>query len=168
MGTKKLELSVSGVEPHRYSVMVGSTYRGVFDFTQSHDRRCVTPSIAKGLRRVASIGERTELKKVLAKPDGATIQDIVAPLMRQFAMSEEGRGTLSLDIEKTFVGDQNAPAAALAIIEAHGLGDDSVSGLHYQIRFVETSKDWKATGLARKQMCARGKQAGTWTSANCG
>jgi hypothetical protein len=167
MGTKRLELSVAGVEPRRYSVMVASTYRGVFDFTKSHDRTCVTPSNPKGMSRVASIAERTELKKVLAKTEGATIQDIVAPLMRQLAISEEGRGTLSLDIEKTFVGDQNAPAAALAIIEAHGLGDDSVSGLHYQFRFVVTSKGWKATGVARKQMCARGKQAGKWTTANC-
>ena len=167
MGRKKLELTVEGVEPRRYSVIAGGTYRGVFDFTQSHDRTCVTPSNPKGMRRVASITERTELKKVLAKPEGATIQEIVAPLMRQLAVSGEGRGTLSLQIEKTFAGDQIAPAAATAEIEAHGLADDSVSGMHYNIRFVATPKGWKATGLTRKQMCARGKHAGTWTTTNC-
>ena len=167
MGRKKLELTVEGVEPRRYSVIAGETYRGVFDFTQSHERTCVTPSNANGIRRVATIKERTDVKKVLPMPEGATIQEIVAPLMRQLAVSGEGRGTLSLQIEKTFTGDQNAAPAATAEIEAHGLADDSVSGMHYKIRFIATPNGWRATGLARKQMCARGKQAGMWTSANC-
>jgi hypothetical protein len=82
-------------------------------------------------------------------------------------VSGEGRGTLSLSIEKTFAGDQNAPAAAMVEIEAHGLADDSVSGVHYRIRLVATSKGWKATGLRRKQMCARGKHAGMGTFDRC-
>jgi hypothetical protein len=167
MGRKKLELTVEGVEPRRYSVIAGGTYRGAFDFTKSHDRTCVTPSNSKGMRRVASITERTELNKVLAKPEGETIQEIVEPLMRDLSVSGEGRGTLSLSIEKMFAGDQDAPAAAMAEIVAHGLADDSVSGMHYHIRFVATSKGWKATGLSRKQMCARGEMAGMWTYDRC-
>lgn len=122
---------------------------------QSHDRTCVTRSNSKGIRRIATIAERTELKKGLAEPEGANIQEIVAPLMRGLSVSSEGSGTLSLQIETTFAGDQKALAAATAEIEVHGLVDDAISGMHYKIRFVATQKGWKATDLSRKQICAR-------------
>lgn len=166
-GGRKLKLKSHGVAARRYTVVVNGTYRGVLDFTQSKDRMCVRPASSKnGVRKVSPISSRTELKRTLDTVEGPTIQKVLEPLMHSLSVSSEGRGTLALQIEKTFSGP-DAPRTANAIIEAHGLADDSVSGLHYTFDFVSTSKGWKAMGVRRKQMCARGETAGMWTSGRC-
>ncbi len=167
-GQKKLKLPVPGVAARRYSVFTKGVFRGVFDFTKSHARSCVSPlGTRSGALVVSSMAARDGLERALSVKQGATIQEIIKPLMRELAVSGEGRGTLSLSIEKVFTGGENAPPRAKATIEAHGLADDAVSGVFYEIDFVALPAGWKAVGLQRKQMCGRGPNAGMWTAQNC-
>ncbi|MEZ5961310.1 MAG: hypothetical protein R3C30_12920 [Hyphomonadaceae bacterium] len=67
---------------------------------------------------------------------------------------------VSLSVRET--GDD-----AVADIVRTGLQDDSVSGGHVRIEFRREADGWYPTNAYRRTQCARGGEAGQWTSGLC-
>lgn len=172
MGGERLEIEKANVKPRRYSVYLEGRYLGVVDFTKSYRRQCLRGAskfsrTAVGVS-VQGLTKKPLLNQLLETVEGPTIQEVVEPLMRNLAVTGEGRGSsLNLSIRKTVTGEPAGPSRAVARIEAHGLLDDSVSGVQYVVDFLATSNGWKAISMQRKQMCARGRNAGMWVKDQC-
>ncbi len=167
---QKLETKIQNVAPRRYSVATEQGYLGVLDFTASHDRQCakIRKADRQTLRTVrAGKNREGDPSKILPNPNGTTIQGIIAPLLRSLSVSGEGHGSLSLEIGKYHRNRGSGPEGAYADIKAYGLADDSVSGMHYKIDFVETADGWEAVRVRQLSLCARGSRAGQWTEGNC-
>ena len=56
---------------------------------------------------------------------------------------------------------------AIADIVRTGLQDDSVSGGHIRIEFRREADGWFPVNAYRRTQCARGGEAGQWTSGLC-
>ncbi|MFN3465208.1 MAG: hypothetical protein ACK4X1_14150 [Terricaulis sp.] len=56
---------------------------------------------------------------------------------------------------------------AIADIVRTGLQDDSVSGGHIRIEFRREADGWFPVNAYRRTQCARGAEAGQWTSGLC-
>ncbi|MGQ0533689.1 MAG: hypothetical protein ACT4OF_13510 [Caulobacteraceae bacterium] len=56
---------------------------------------------------------------------------------------------------------------AIADIVRTGLQDDSVSAGHVRIEFRHETDGWYPTNAYRRSQCARGEDAGQWTSGLC-
>ncbi|MDJ0513565.1 MAG: hypothetical protein QNJ62_09000 [Methyloceanibacter sp.] len=171
MGTQRLVIEVPDVEARRYSIFADSALSGTFDFTKSTEKQCLRrdarvhsiflPNIA------ASVGKKKLIDELLPAREGSTIQQIIEPLLRPLSISGEGRGSLELSIAKDHGGQKPQPKRAVAVIEAHGLGDDPVSALRYTLGFVATETGWEAVRLQHEQMCVRGRKTGQWTHGRC-
>lgn len=62
---------------------------------------------------------------------------------------------------------QEAPGSAVADIVRTGLADDSVGAGHVRIEFRRESDGWYPTNAYRRMQCARGAEAGQWTTGLC-
>lgn len=58
-------------------------------------------------------------------------------------------------------------ADAVADIVRTGVQDDSVSGGHVRIEFRHEADGWYPTNAFRRTQCARGGEAGQWTTGLC-
>jgi hypothetical protein len=56
---------------------------------------------------------------------------------------------------------------AVADVVRSGMADDSVSAGHLRVEFRREPDGWFATNAYRRSQCARGAQAGQWTSGLC-
>lgn len=68
--------------------------------------------------------------------------------------------TVHLSVRET--GDD-----AIADIVRTGMLDDSVSAGHVRIEFRREAEGWYPTNAYRRSQCARGENAGQWTSGLC-
>ncbi|MDH3742558.1 MAG: hypothetical protein OER56_13275 [Hyphomicrobiales bacterium] len=169
MAAKRVSIEVAGVEGRRYRLMENGKFRGVVDFSEAANRQCIGSkrSVSKvGSVSIANAGSGMKLARQLLKTQSAaTIQEIIAPLLAAHAISAGSRASLSLDINVK--DDKAVRATAYARLTAHGLADDSVSGVRYTIGFASQGEVWRVSGMRRENMCARGSQAGQWTSNPC-
>lgn len=62
---------------------------------------------------------------------------------------------------------ETAPDQAVADIVRSGLQDDSVSAGHVRIEFRHEADGWYPTNAYRRTQCARGGEAGQWTTGLC-
>ena len=69
-------------------------------------------------------------------------------------------GNVSLTVRET--GDD-----AVADLVRSGMLDDSVSAGHVRIEFRREADGWYPTNAYRRSQCARGGQAGQWTTGLC-
>lgn len=86
-----------------------------------------------------------------------TVAQALAPLLGP-EVSESG--SVSLSVRET--GDD-----AIADLVRSGLADDSVSAGHVRIEFRREPDGWFPTNAYRRSQCARGGQAGQWTTGLC-
>jgi len=56
---------------------------------------------------------------------------------------------------------------AIADLVRSGLADDSVAAGHVRIEFRREPDGWYPTNAYRRSQCARGGQAGQWTTGLC-
>ena len=162
---KRLKVTVENVQPRRYSVVFNDQYQGVFDFASATERQCIADRI-HGTR--SWIGQdQKQLDRLLKVKEGASIQAVLAPLLHTLSIEPEGAGSLVVSVKRQLSKDAQTKPRAIAEITAHGLADDSVSGLQHTILFEAVPKGWKAIKATSRQMCARGAKAGQWTDGTC-
>jgi hypothetical protein len=109
---------------------------------------------------------------------GASVTTLLEPLLGHAPESLEGRPDITIRIEKklwrktSFKGVRPGrritfePFIAVSITR-HGLADDSVQGDRHFVAVLQDIDGWKVDKLWSQQMCARGENAGQWTSAPC-
>ncbi len=158
---RAIDFTLEGVEPRRYSVVTDKGFAGTLDFTASFKRQCAR------LTRMPHVMSTRRVAALLPRVKGDTIQEIIAPLMRQLAVSTEGRGSLSVQIGSSGPRPGNVLAGAYAEIKALGLADEAVMGVHFTINFRASGDGWKAMRIGRRNLCARGERAGQWVNGTC-
>ena len=77
-------------------------------------------------------------------------------------VNEEGEGNASLSLTVQEQGD-----SAIADVVRSGMLDDSVTAGHLRVEFRREPDGWFPTNAYRRSQCARGAQAGQWTSGLC-
>jgi hypothetical protein len=80
---------------------------------------------------------------------GATVADVMAPLMRHFPGEEEGRPGMTLEMVR--IGGN----VRFDLVET-GFADDSVAGQHHRGVIVRSGTDWELIELGVRPVCARG------------
>lgn len=163
MGQRLVKLELKGAQPRRYRVTTDRGVAGILDLTANHQRTCVTRRRGIGVVHPAFV--RNLAAELLHVRTGKTIQDVIAPLMKQVTVAHEGPGSLSLNIYKP--GSKGTVNRAVVEIKALDLADDSVTGLHFTVDLWSNGQSWKAVSLRRRSLCARGTQAGQWTDGKC-
>jgi len=91
---------------------------------------------------------------IIAAP---TVLEALEPVLGP-EVSEEG----ALHLTITATRDD-----AVADVVRSGMADDSVSAGHLRIEFRREPDGWFPTNAYRRSQCARGAQAGQWTSGLC-
>lgn len=180
-GAQSFTLSASEIQPRRYTLSYAGEPLGTIDLLEG-----VEPPTCFGTK-----GSRRRLEPQLVNPDsfsdwafdpkdnwrdwrGASITALLEPLLGSTPESLEGRPEIAIRMEKRRWqrelrkpgGSRPRPFMAVSITR-HGLGDDSVSGDRYFVAVVKNEDGWRVEKLWRQQMCARGQNAGQWTSAPC-
>ena len=188
MGSRILEQEAEAAGPRRYSVIVNNLYVGVLDasdtqFGMRATRRCFA---GRNQRQIPSPEAMTTYSKNLfsdwigregEKPapiTAPTLGALAAQLLGNHPESGKGRPSAEIDISaaqwRRKPWDKLTDRTFMAIrINEHGYRDDSVSGRR---TFAAAKQDaetgaWRVTGLWHQFMCARGKQAGQWSSKPC-
>lgn len=164
MGHRPVKLKLSGVEARRYRAATDRGFTAILDLAADRNRSCIGKQ-----REVASVIHppfvRNLVTQLLPNTSGQTVQEIMAPLLKQVAVAHEGFGSLSLNIYK--LGNGKITNRAVAEIKALDLVDDSVAGLHFTVLLRSTGQAWKALSVRRRSLCARGRHAGQWTDDQC-
>ncbi|WP_162789578.1 hypothetical protein [Altererythrobacter sp. ZODW24] len=180
MARKTVSLSAEAVERRRYSLSYGDQYIGQLDLLSgSTVRKChsVTRgrpvfqfSMNKGI--FAEWNEASNFD--YAEWRGASLAELVGPLMAGFSAEEEGRPTMELRISQQMwrpsytSNNSRSDNQFVAIeIERGGFADDSVSGDRFFGEAVLAGGAWRLRNLWRQNMCARGTHAGQWTMELC-
>ncbi len=162
---QRLKVAVNNVQPRRYSVVFSDRHQGAIDFASATARQCITDRVHGP--RSSRGGNRKQLDRLLKVKEGASIQAVLAPLLHGISIEPEGAGSLVVSVRRLLSDSARAKPRAVAEITAHGLADDSVSGLQHTILFEAVPDGWKAISAKSRKMCARGTKAGQWTDANC-
>lgn len=97
--------------------------------------------------------EPTEIG-IIAAP---TVMEALEPLLGP-EMSEGSSLSLTITAQRD---------DAVADVVRFGMADDSVSAGHLRVEFRREPDGWFPTNAYRRSQCARGDQAGQWTSGLC-
>lgn len=173
-------LQASEVEARRYTVLYEGEYLGMADFLSDEDQ----PGCLNISELTASAAGRDILRLSFAEWDddpvdgwrdwrGSDPLSLLSPILATHPEALEGRPSVSIEMEKlNWRGMQNvvsgAPSELIGVwITRHGFADDAVSGDRYFAAVIFDDEGWRIDWLWGQTMCARGDQAGQWTTARC-
>ena len=194
MGARTIEEEAQAAGPRRYSVIINDRFAGVLDASDTtHGMREVKACFAGPGQVQLPAPERmtTYMKsqfkdwlpsrpKIFGKPakpksiTAETLGGLAAQLLGNHPESQEGRQnaqiTISPGVWRRTGYQKPADYRFMAIrIEEHGYFDDSVSGRRTfaAARQHPQTGQWRVTEHWYQFMCARGENAGQWTSKPC-
>jgi len=162
-GAKQVKIKVPGAEARRYSVVHNSTYLGLIDFTTKKGRVCATERAHSAFPTRSELNNWTSVDVTGWKPKTArSLMELIAPVYAGHPEAQEGRPTLNVEVAEAPDG-----SAMQINVRMTGYLDDSVSGEEFAALAGEGQEGWVLKGLWKRQLCARGRTAGQWTSEPC-
>jgi len=178
--TQYISLDADGIEARRYTVLYEGEYLGVANFLRGEDPpECLDASNLLARRSGPSILRLSfadwDANPVAGWRDwrGTDPWTLLSPILSTHPESLEGGPRASVEMERLRwrgVSGMNrgGPPWFIGVwITRHGFADDSVSGDRYFAGIVPDEAGWRVERLWRQHMCARGDQAGQWTTTGC-